>query len=434
MRVLILADSCNPDWPSLPAITYHHIVQIAELVDVVVATQVRNAKALRQKGMGKAKVVFINTETLAGPLFKLGMALRRNHMVDWPIHHFLNYLSYLYFEWHVARQFKQALQDRKFDVVHRITPEKSFLPSLMVKGCAAPFIIGPLSDSLPWPDVLRSIHTQDMNCLSRVCVRLMEWSKWLPIYRSTYKGCSGVLASLAHTMRTMPNYLHDKVVNFPEVGFDPQQFQPSSHEKSSVRTILFVGRLVSFKRPEILVQVFNQSPILRRHRLVLVGDGPEFESLQELVKLHHLENCVRLTGQVSSQQVGKLMQAADIFAFPSVHELTGNVVVEAMACGLACVVVNYGGPGHIIRDEFGVKIPLGDREHLIQGFKQALERLVLTPDRLRHMGTLASQHAFRHYTWAAKAKKTVEVYRWVLGERKNPPPNYWDDEREKLAV
>jgi glycosyltransferase involved in cell wall biosynthesis len=123
-------------------------------------------------------------------------------------------------------------------------------------------------------------------------------------------------------------------------------------------------------------------------------------------------------------EVAALMREADIFAFPSIRELGAGAVVEAMACGLACIVVDYGGPGALIDVDRGVKVPLGNQDQLTQNFGRAFERLVAEENTTRGLGIAARQHAMRFYNWDAKARKTLSVYEWVLG--RGPRPNFWD--------
>jgi len=117
------------------------------------------------------------------------------------------------------------------------------------------------------------------------------------------------------------------------------------------------------------------------------------------------------------------MCESDIFAFPSIREFGGAIVVEAMACGLACVVVDYGGPGTLVDADRGIKVPLGDKDQLTHGFGQALERLVADEQTSVRLGSAARQHAMRFYTWDAKARKMLAVYEWVLG--RGPRPDFW---------
>ena len=118
------------------------------------------------------------------------------------------------------------------------------------------------------------------------------------------------------------------------------------------------------------------------------------------------------------------MRQAEIFAFPSIRELGAGVVVEAMACGMACVVVDYGGPATLIDSDRGIKVSLGNLEHLVNSYTQELEYLVLDPDRVQALGTAAHHHALQHYTWDAKAQKTLEIYDYIKGIQKTKP-NFW---------
>ena len=115
------------------------------------------------------------------------------------------------------------------------------------------------------------------------------------------------------------------------------------------------GRLVPYKLPEVIIRAFANSSILQQHKLAIVGDGQERPRLEQLIAEHNLGNCVKLLGQKTQAEVGELMRQAEIFAFPSIRELGAGVVVEAMACGMACVVVDYGGPGALIRPIAGLK-------------------------------------------------------------------------------
>ena len=79
------------------------------------------------------------------------------------------------------------------------------------------------------------------------------------------------------------------------------------------------------------------------------------------------------------------MRSADVFAFPSIRELGAGVVIEAMACGCVPVVVDYGGPGELVDDACGIRVALGPRAELIDGFTRELEALALDPIGLRQM-------------------------------------------------
>lgn len=177
--------------------------------------------------------------------------------------------------------------------------------------------------------------------------------------------------------------------------------------------------------PDVLIHAFANSKILRQHKLLIVGDGPERANLERFVLERDLHGCVEFKGQRSWAEVAQLMRQADIFAFPSIHELGGGVVVEAMACGLACVVVDYGGPATLVAHDCGIKVPMGTVNYLTEQFQHELEQLVRNPERIQRLGYSANKHAMTYYTWDAKARKTLEIYRWVIRQQKQKP-DFWD--------
>jgi hypothetical protein len=67
MRALILANDCNPEWPSLPVVGFR---ALAEYAGVVVATHVRNRENIEKVGFGRAKVRYSDSEYIARPMYR----------------------------------------------------------------------------------------------------------------------------------------------------------------------------------------------------------------------------------------------------------------------------------------------------------------------------------------------------------------------------
>ena len=418
LRVLLLADSCNPDWVSLPAVAYKAARALADVADVVLATNVRNEPAISREGCGRARVVYIDNEAVAAPLYRLGKLLRGGDSVAWTTNVALLYPSYLAFEWKVWRRFKKELRSGAFDVVHRLTPMSPTIPSPIAKWSPVPFVLGPLNGGLPWPAAYRGELRREREHLSFV----RGACRWLPYHRSTYARSRVVLAAFPHTIADLPPGARDSALDFPEVGIDSELFHPPERERPEGRlTFLFAGRLVPYKCADVLVEAFARSEELRRHRLLVAGSGPEEPALAERIAALGLSDCAELVGWKSQREVADLMRSADVFAFPSIRELGAGVVIEAMACGCVPVVVDYGGPGGLVDERCGVKIPLGPKPELVEGFVRELEALARDGGRLRSLRAAGAERASGSYTWEAKAEKTVEVYEWALGLRAAAP-------------
>jgi len=154
--------------------------------------------------------------------------------------------------------------------------------------------------------------------------------------------------------------------------------------------LLYVGRISKEKDLDVLVSAFHK--LKQRHpqaKLVLVGDGPYLKDLKKALPE------ARFTGYLTGADLAGAFASADIFAFPSTTDTFGNVVLEAMASGLPCVVSDTGGPRELVREgETGFVTRSLDAD----SFGQALLRLVEDPG-LRS-------------TMSAKARQSVEERNW----------------------
>jgi glycosyltransferase involved in cell wall biosynthesis len=421
-RILVLADVCNPEWPSLPIVGYKYAKALADHADVTVVTQVRNRPNLEKHGFGKARVDYLDTEGIAEPLARLANVLRGGPGKGWTLQIAMDYPSYVWFERVAWQRYGDALRSGEFDFVHRITPMSPTLPSYLAKRSPVPFVLGPLNGNLPWPRQFRAELSREREWMSFV----RGAYKWLPYTSSTYSRSSCILAAFQHTIRDLGPAVAGKTINFPEVGIDPELFSPGDRPTEGPVEVLYAGRLVPYKLPEVIIRAFGDSKILGAHRLTIVGDGPERPRLEALIDRLQLRDRVTLLGQRSQQEVASLMQRAHVFAFPSIRELGAGVVIEAMASGMACVVVDYGGPADLVAEDRGIKIPMGSLDELVHRFRSSLESLVSDRDRIARLGRVATTHALEKYSWDQKALKTLEIYSWIAGGKRGRKPDFWD--------
>lgn len=165
------------------------------------------------------------------------------------------------------------------------------------------------------------------------------------------------------------------------------------------------------------------APLLRDGRMTLdiVGDGPMMADLRAQVEKEGVADAVRLLGWIAHKEVQTILAEADLLAFPSIREFGGGVVLEAMAIGVAPLVIDYAGPGELVTEGLGVKVPIGTRAEIIAAFRDALIALATDPAELVAMGARGRAHVAAKFTWARKAEQVLEVYAWVLGQRDTKP-------------
>jgi glycosyltransferase involved in cell wall biosynthesis len=137
-------------------------------------------------------------------------------------------------------------------------------------------------------------------------------------------------------------------------GIDSSLFTPAKRnaafweqygKKPEELGLLYVGRISKEKNIDIAVAAFRKLyeegfPI----RLLIVGDGPYLRELRQTVP----EAC--FTGYLRSAELATAYASSDIFVFPSTTDTFGNVVMEAKAAGLPCIVSNRGGPCELVED------------------------------------------------------------------------------------
>lgn len=156
--------------------------------------------------------------------------------------------------------------------------------------------------------------------------------------------------------------------------------------------LITVGRLVDFKEQKTLIRALRQIREQCDARLTLVGDGPLRNDLENLARELGVAPFVTITGWTSNPF--PLLAVGDIFVFSSRYEGFGNVILEAMACGVPIVSTDCpGAPHEIVRDgRDGLLVPVGDSDALARRVMELVDDAALY-ERLRLAG-LARVHDF----------------------------------------
>lgn len=175
-------------------------------------------------------------------------------------------------------------------------------------------------------------------------------------------------------------------------GIDTRLFSPQ-HRDARLRqqwdaapdapVVLYVGRLAAEKNLELGITAFQAIHRTQpKARLVLVGDGP----LTPRLRARHPEFVY--CGMRQGQDLAAHYASADLFLFPSMTETFGNVILEALASGLAVAAFDYAAAhAHIESGYSGVLVPFGDT----QAFITAATALTQNVSTLRQMGQTARQ-------------------------------------------
>ncbi len=141
---------------------------------------------------------------------------------------------------------------------------------------------------------------------------------------------------------------------------------------------------------------------------MVVGEGPELTALRSLAESLGVADRVRFEG--ARQDVVAYLRAADIFVLPSRSEGLSNALLEAMACGLACVATPVSGTAELLADRRGVLVPPGD----VAAWAGALGPLSADAAARSEIGARAAAHVRATFSIEATADKLVAAYERVL--------------------
>ena len=413
-HVLLIAETCNPQWSSVALVAYYWYSALCKYADVTLVTQIRNRPGFVDAGVDTRNVVFLDSEPVAARLHKLGRMLTLGHPTALGTRTLLHWPAYLYFERLLWAKFRRDIQQRRYDCVHRITPLSPVFPSPIAKRLPVPFILGPLNGALPWPRKTWRMQWREGEVLGP----LRQAYRLLPYVRSTYERADLILTASKYVEDELPRRARARCVRQPENGVDIHRFAPLDRRSPGMVdpfTILFVGRLIPLKNPALIIEAVRRWGIEpHRVRVVFVGHGPEEQRLRQMVQHTPWEVRTEFRGWLPHDALPDLYRECSLLALPSIHESGGAVLLEAMACGLPSVVAHYGGPAEYISDNVGVRVPLGSLNAMVDGFAATFRRLHQDRASLDRLSTACVRRARERWAWDGHARRLVSLYNTLL--------------------
>jgi len=225
---------------------------------------------------------------------------------------------------------------------------------------------------------------------------------------------------------TSPNYINssrylskfkEKTIAIP-VGINPKNLIPKYEivqyikRKYTNKPIIFsLGRLVYYKGFEFLIKAMKYVDAY----LIIGGDGPLKQKLENLIKELNLSNKVFLIGKIKNEEIGSYYQACDIFCLPSIErsEAFGLVQVEAMFFGKPIVSTNIKGSGVSWVNQHKITgLIVEPKNHL--ALANALNTLIKDEKLRKRLGKNAKKRAKEMFHIEIVSKKILDVYQNLL--------------------
>lgn len=268
--------------------------------------------------------------------------------------------------------------------------------------------------------VVSTFHVQAEHLLHNVGVRsptLVDWT-YRFFLRTTYNRSDAVLCPSAFAERELRRY----GLRVPSAVISngvPPEYRPLPREEcerfEGKFSILSVGRLAREKRHDLLIEAIRKSRHEGRIQLVILGDGPQKARLEELGKVLTHAPVFRW---LKPQELIRYYGGADLCVHAADVEVECMSVLEAMACGLPCVIARSplsATSQFALSDDF--LFEAGSREELTA----RIDRWIDDPPGLERARE-GYREAAQRYRVEASVDKLVELYRQVIAGRRPVKP------------
>lgn len=401
-RILLSSFACSPLWGSEPGVGWQWLLQLVRHHDVVLLTHAHFRNHL-EPALAAAGLAALPVHYFQAPALGLHPHKQLNSR-----------LYYTWWQWRVRKLVRKLVAAQHFDVIHHLTWGTLRFPCLLGR-LGVPLVMGPLGggESAPlrlFNGLPLKVRAFDyLRSLTLMWVRIDPLATWGP------RRAALVLCKSGDSLQALPRSVQARAVVAPEIGSvsaAPFPREPATGRAGPHR-LLFAGRLLGWKGVALALGAVKLL-VRKGHdvRLDIAGDGPLRAHLAQQVALLGLQERVRLLGNIPREELLTLYGESDLFLFPSLHDSSGNVVLESLSHGLPVVCLDLGGPQHYVDSSCGLVVATRglSRGQLEQALADAVAGLLLAPDRLQQMSRQAVEHAQRQ-TWEATVQQGYALIR-----------------------
>ncbi len=206
---------------------------------------------------------------------------------------------------------------------------------------------------------------------------------------------------------------------------------PTRRERASRASwvVGYVGRLGKEKRVDLLIRAVAESKGEADLRVVIYGDGPERDALQDLAAELGIADRVAFKGITT--QTASVWRALDLFVMPSDRESSSNAVLEAQAAGVPVIVSGVGGlPELVDHGQAGAIFPSGDARALAE----AISTLIRHPERSRQLAVAGHARAMHFHAADVVSRQWLTLLDDVCTRRRPQSPRVVSDSMSKAAM
>jgi L-malate glycosyltransferase len=209
---------------------------------------------------------------------------------------------------------------------------------------------------------------------------------------------------LSKPIEVIPNFVDPHIFQRqPNPQFRQQFAAPGE------KIVCHISNFRSLKRVPLIIKMFREMARAVPAKLLLVGNGPDYQTCVDLVRREGLNHQVFFLDFVTD--VASVLSIADLFMLPSEVESFGLAAIEALSCEVPVLASRVGGlPEAVVDGECGYLLKPDD----VDGMIGAGIKLLSSDDLRMRMGREGRRWVLTHFHVSQIVKRYEEYYRYVL--------------------
>jgi glycosyltransferase involved in cell wall biosynthesis len=306
-----------------------------------------------------------------------------------------------YFLWQIGLYFfaKKTVKNLDINLIHHITLGVFRTPSFLYL-LNIPFVFGPVGGGEECPETLREQFPAKYKLIERLRSLANSFSRYNPLSNQCFSRSQLVLLKTSDNLKFIPEKFHHKCKVVLEVGINQLPDITLRRNPGKIK-ILYAGRLVYWKGVHIAIKSFARTlencPDIE---FTIVGSGNDAPWIKNTAQQQKVYDKIKWVPYVEQSVLFQMYQQHDLLLFPSLHDSSGGVVLEALSFGLPVICLDLGGPKEIVDSECGYIISTYNlnEDQVAKKISLTLEELVHNPAKLAVMQEHARNKA-SSFTW-----------------------------------
>lgn len=294
-----------------------------------------------------------------------------------------------------------------FDVAHHLS-FASATQGVVIDRLGVPTVLGPVGGAQFPPTALRGEFpaTWRAEVARRGAVEVSLRNPWR---RRQLREMSSILASNRETADALRSMGADVELMLDDGATEaairrlPRQRQPGP-----IR-LAWIGRIYEIKALGLALDAVQRAAESIDLVLEICGDGPDLERHRSQLGSLERRGLVQYRGWVEPEQLAEVYEGTAAILYTSLRDNGGEPLHRAAEQGIPCIVLDHQGPGSIVSEASGIRVPVTNRGEIVSGLAAAIETLA-GDRRLYHSLSLGALARARQNTWSARAQRVTGIY------------------------